>query len=155
MATQLQLRHGNTAQNDAFTGAPAEVTVDTQAKGLRLHDGTKQGGYHMPALVAFQLPSASNGNTWYRKYSDGWVEQGGIVIQSVGTTTTVTLPIPMSSTTYNIYTNCSSNNTELEVANWKSRTTTQITVSKTWLNQGTPVWTGGEVSWLVAGIAAN
>ena len=29
MATQLQLRRGNTAQTVVFTGAVAEVTVDT------------------------------------------------------------------------------------------------------------------------------
>ena len=28
-------------------------------------------------LVAAQYPSAANGYSWYFKYSDGWVEQGG------------------------------------------------------------------------------
>ena len=29
-------------------------------------------------LVDIQYPTAENNYTWYRKYSDGWVEQGGI-----------------------------------------------------------------------------
>ena len=27
--------------------------------------------------IEFQAPTAENGYTWYRKYADGWVEQGG------------------------------------------------------------------------------
>ena len=45
MTTQLQLRRGTAAQNDAFTGAEGEVTVDTTNKTLRVHDGTTQGGF--------------------------------------------------------------------------------------------------------------
>ncbi len=33
-------------------------------------------------VIEFQTPTAANGYTWYRLYSDGWVEQGGI--HSVG-----------------------------------------------------------------------
>lgn len=44
MATQLQLRKGTKIQNDAFTGAEAELTYDTTSKGLRIHDGETQGG---------------------------------------------------------------------------------------------------------------
>ena len=45
MATQLQLRRGTEAENDAFTGAQGEVTVDTTNNHLRVHDGTTSGGY--------------------------------------------------------------------------------------------------------------
>lgn len=44
MAKTLQLRRGTTAQNDAFTGAVGELSVDTTKKTLRLHDGTTAGG---------------------------------------------------------------------------------------------------------------
>ena len=44
MATQVQLRRGTKAENDAFTGVVGEVTVDTTSKQLRLHDGTTVGG---------------------------------------------------------------------------------------------------------------
>jgi hypothetical protein len=42
--TQLQLRRGNTAQTAIFTGAVAEVTVDTDKKTLIVHDGSTLGG---------------------------------------------------------------------------------------------------------------
>jgi hypothetical protein len=44
MATQVQFRRGTTTQNNAFTGAVAEITYDSDAKTLRLHDGTTAGG---------------------------------------------------------------------------------------------------------------
>lgn len=46
--TQLQLRRGTAAQNDAFTGAEGEVTVDLTNKCLRLHDNATQGGMIIP-----------------------------------------------------------------------------------------------------------
>lgn len=45
MARVLQIRRGTTAQNDKFTGRPGEVTFDTDAKTLRVHDGATLGGF--------------------------------------------------------------------------------------------------------------
>lgn len=47
MATQLQLRKGNTAQTAVFTGAVAEVTVDTTQKTVVVHDGVTAGGTYI------------------------------------------------------------------------------------------------------------
>jgi len=44
MSTQVQFRRGTTTQNNAFTGAVGELSVDTDLKTLRLHDGTTAGG---------------------------------------------------------------------------------------------------------------
>jgi hypothetical protein len=44
MAKQIQLRRGTEAENNAFTGALAELTVDITNKSLRLHDGVTAGG---------------------------------------------------------------------------------------------------------------
>jgi hypothetical protein len=54
MATELRLRRGTTAQNAAFTGAMAELTVDTQTKSLIVHDGVTPGGFRQatPGEVA-------------------------------------------------------------------------------------------------------
>lgn len=45
IATQVKRRRGTTAENDAFTGAEGEITVDTEKHQLRVHDGTTQGGF--------------------------------------------------------------------------------------------------------------
>ena len=47
MPTQLQLRRGTTSQNDSFTGAVGEVTVDTNSESLRIHDGSTAGGFEV------------------------------------------------------------------------------------------------------------
>lgn len=45
MATQVQLRRGNTSQTNAFTGAIAEITVDTDKNTIVVHDGSTAGGF--------------------------------------------------------------------------------------------------------------
>ena len=41
----IQIYRGTTAQNDAFTGAAGELTMDTTTNELRLHDGSTVGGH--------------------------------------------------------------------------------------------------------------
>ena len=41
---RVQLRRGTTAENNGFTGAVGEVTVDTQTNSIRVHDGATAGG---------------------------------------------------------------------------------------------------------------
>lgn len=101
MAKQLQIRRGTTAHNAVFTGAIGEMTVDTQRKDLRLHDGVKQGGYEIPTIIEQQLPSADNDYTWFIKYSNGWCEQGGYIPWSSGSKI-ITLPVEMADANYSI-----------------------------------------------------
>jgi hypothetical protein len=51
MSTQVQYRRGTGAQNDAFTGALAEITVDTTALTLRVHDGLTAGGSNIATVT--------------------------------------------------------------------------------------------------------
>ena len=44
MSRQIQIRRGTTAEHENFTGAIGEVTYDTTAKTLRVHDGQTVGG---------------------------------------------------------------------------------------------------------------
>ena len=52
MATQVQFRRGTTTQNNAFTGAIGEITYDSEAKTLRLHDGSTAGGGSIVTTLA-------------------------------------------------------------------------------------------------------
>ena len=47
MAKQVQLRRGTTAQHAGFTGAVAEITVDTDLNTIRVHDGSTAGGHRL------------------------------------------------------------------------------------------------------------
>lgn len=60
MATQLQLRRGDTEANDALTGASGELTVDTTLNQLRLHDGATAGGHTIGGGGASALDDLSD-----------------------------------------------------------------------------------------------
>jgi len=54
MPTQLQFRRGTTAQNNAFTGAAGEISVDETIDTIRVHDGTTAGGHEITQNAATQ-----------------------------------------------------------------------------------------------------
>lgn len=109
MARQIQIRRGTTLENENFTGAIGEITMDTDAKTLRVHDGETVGGIALARasdvmgdyVIETQLPTASNNYTWYRKYKSGWVEQGGYSDTKTDTIE-IFLIIPFADTNYNI-----------------------------------------------------
>ena len=47
MTTQVQFRKGTTPEHALFTGANAEITVDTKKKTAVVHDGTDVGGFEL------------------------------------------------------------------------------------------------------------
>lgn len=44
---QILFKRGNTAQNNAFTGDLGVITIDTQTRQIRVHDGVTSGGHAM------------------------------------------------------------------------------------------------------------
>jgi hypothetical protein len=54
MPTQVQFRRGTTTQNNAFTGAAGELSVDSTLNTLRLHDGSTAGGVTLVTLNGTQ-----------------------------------------------------------------------------------------------------
>ena len=80
MSKQWQIRRGTAAQNDAFTGAEGEVTMDTTHKSIRLHDGSTAGGYTaaymaMPGSTYDTLQWGASG-TDYVAPADGYFVVG-------------------------------------------------------------------------------
>ena len=47
MPTQVQFRRGTTAQNNSFTGAAGEISVNTSNNTIRVHDGATAGGFEL------------------------------------------------------------------------------------------------------------
>lgn len=81
----IQLFNGTTDEAVATVG-----TVVAQVGELNAH-----------RVIEFQAPTAENGHTWYRKYADGWVEQGGEANVAIGGTgTKVDFEIEMQDTKY-------------------------------------------------------
>jgi hypothetical protein len=91
MSTQVQYRRGTATENNSFTGALAEITVDTTNKTIRVHDGATAGGsniatvsYVTAAIGALSANSISSGTSNVRV-----VSSGGNVTTSVGGTADV------------------------------------------------------------------
>jgi len=80
MSTQVQFRRGTTTQNNAFTGAQGELSVDTDLKTIRLHDGTTAGG------GSTMLNNISTQTALYKTFSTGSVWQGNAVALAYGGT---------------------------------------------------------------------
>jgi len=59
MPTQLQLRRGNTAQTASFTGAIAEITVDTDKNTIVVHDGSTAGGHEISGSDEYARPHSN------------------------------------------------------------------------------------------------
>jgi hypothetical protein len=80
MSTQVQFRRGTTTQNNAFTGAIGEISVDTDLKTIRLHDGTTAGG------GSAMLNNVSSQTALNKTFSTGSVWQGNAVALAYGGT---------------------------------------------------------------------
>ena len=113
------------------------TTLDTRTTGM------------LDYVIESQTPTAENNYTWFKKYKSGWVEQGGFVAASAGSTAcSITLSIEMSSNVYSAigqvtesYTGASSGG-----INFYDFTTTSMKLNKN--NTNRAVW------WEVKGIAA-
>jgi hypothetical protein len=81
MAQVLQLRRGTTAQNDAFTGAIAEVSVDTDKNYIRVHDGVTMGGHELGDVFPATLPAAAS----VAGSDQVLIRQGGVTKQATKT----------------------------------------------------------------------
>ena len=82
-----------------FTHTAIENTAGLNAE---LFNGKADVSTVAHVVIEFQAPTASNNYTWYRKYADGWVEQGGKTTQTATSSVdaTITLPIEMQDTEY-------------------------------------------------------
>ena len=52
MPTQVQFRRGTTAQNNSFTGAAGELSVNTSNSTVRVHDGSTPGGSELATVAS-------------------------------------------------------------------------------------------------------
>lgn len=96
-------------------------------------------------VIAFQAPTAANNYTWYRKYADGWVEQGGI--KEAGPTT-INFPVTMANTDYWYIAKGNYNNTTGSYSSSHDCVMTKNTTNMV-LSTG-----GVSVCWQVNGMAA-
>lgn len=95
----------------------------------------------------------SDGASWYRKYSDGWVEQGGV---AKGMSGTITLFVTMVNTNYSIVANVKNGNDNSSGFTFQPRTptTTSIPYYCTYVHPNHSGGSSEQYSWEVKGYSA-
>ena len=93
MASQIQYRRGTNAQNIAFTGALAEITVDTTNGTIRVHDGITAGGSNVATVsyVTAQISALSANSITNGTSSVAVIASGGNIRSNVAGSTVQTI----------------------------------------------------------------
>ena len=142
---------------DIDFGQLSEALNDKADTDLRNVDTTAKAD----AVIDFQLPTASNNYTWYRKYKSGWVEQGGMNSYGTGTTsnTVIQLLVPMASSRYDTitsaYEGAAGSLCPVIAKPMDTSTATTLEVLCCYSDGGTLHAWGGRFTWQVSGMAAS
>lgn len=130
--------------------------------GIVVWNGLDAAGLHQRVakgheVIEFQAPTAENNYTWYRKYADGWVEQGGITATTSGNPASVTYPVVMSDSNYTLNVSAqtpqATSASTIHGCHYVAKETTRCTIVCLAGNSGG--WIAGNISWQVSGMAAN
>ena len=83
------------------------------------------------ALTVIDSWQSDDMTSWYRKWSDGWIEQGGSIITSASGFSTKTLVIPMINNKYQLLltTTDPDTNGKMNGTVWRNKTTNTFQVA--------------------------
>lgn len=131
-----------------------EIEVDIDQIAVDLNNKVDKGF----DIVEFQEPTAANNYTWYKKYRNGWVEQGGRIPGNVGGTYNVSMPVEMADTNYNFvgtgYKDSNDNGFVAACIDTTSMTTAGFRVYTRYAINGTTGSPSQGGQWQVSGMAA-
>jgi len=112
MATELKFRNGTTAQHATFTGAAAEVTVDTDKNTAVVHDGSTAGGFPLAREEANsglfakadtrEVAWTKTGNGTAETQTEIKVEVNGSLVE-IASGTSISMPTLSAGTDYAIW----------------------------------------------------
>lgn len=139
--------------SDINVGAITEALNDKSDRDLRNVDNVAGAD----AVIEFQLPTAENNYTWYRKYKSGWVEQGGIAITNGSNATPVTLLVEMTDANYRPFIQGRTGTDGYSNATWQVMpvsTATSTQTSTKFYAQASITGYNLDFGWRVEGVAA-
>lgn len=141
-----------------FESSPKAPSPATQSNGTDIATTAwvRSNTNNVVRLVARQDPTSSNNYEWYRKYSDGWVEQGGWIEGGENIASNVRFPVAMTNTYYSLSFGGtqSTNATSGESSSYRGifRDTGIVSARST---TGFTLGNGAKISWYVCGYAAQ
>lgn len=135
----------------------SDINVGAMAEALNDKMDRDAHNVQAPSAVVIekQDPSADSNYFWYRKYSDGWVEQGGLFTNSARLTQ-ITFPVVMANADY-----CALSNLQYGDSGWSATVTTCIaknsrtTTGLQILCYYNSSYNTGPICWRVSGMAAS
>lgn len=156
LSGQIELLGGTTTSNGAYIALYGQSCTEGYGYGQLLlrgadkgtmcdlivhpHNGVLINGQRVHTLAA----SWTSGANWYRKYSDGWIEQGGLIGARSGRDFAVTFHTAFTNTnytlTYGSSTGSVGNGSQSDRIIWSSRTTTGFTFQRTDSNATYASW---------------
>lgn len=89
---------GKTALVEVNALTPKVATLESKVAALENNPA-------VPSPSAYVIEARNNENNWYRKWSDGFIEQGGVVINAFWTNDSseyVTFPVAFKNIKYNL-----------------------------------------------------
>lgn len=142
--------------NEIDVGQFSEALNNKTDRDLRNVDTTSGAD----TVIEYQVPTAANNYTWYRKYKSGWVEQGGLAFGTGSTTaTSITLPVVMENNNYNVSTapfeGATTSLCPVQAKPLETKTATTLYILCVYIDASALYAWGGQFSWRVEGMAAN
>jgi len=121
---------------DDIGGSATEIGEITEALNNKVDKGHQ--------VIEYQAPTAGNNYTWYRKYADGWVEQGGKVQLNGGISSTnkrINFSIAMANTDYyrNVAQDANTGNVVVQEG-WQTTTGMTVGTVNSYATTGWTIW---------------
>ena len=117
--------------NDPYVPGGVSFFTRTPNSGINTNhtmEFRNDGSLRIDGKKLSYIPETWNkGSNWYRKYSDGWIEQGGEFTKKRDTNITVTFPVAFKNTDYTIATSQSAQMAEPPICSFTNKLTTGIT----------------------------
>lgn len=124
-------------------------TLTSSSVTINSKVGTKYVGGHF----VVESWKATDNTQWYRKYSDGFIECGGVVTVSPNFDKYVSLPISFTTTNYVLNASVLDADVDANVVSPKMRelTTTQFRIALNYASSNFAYYAGGDVAWYACG----
>ena len=87
------------AVNNGFEGTETEWLASLKGEKGDTGSSSSSGG---GSGASYIIETSYTDSSWYRIWSDGWVEQGGFIVTTSASSQIITLPVEMASNLFNI-----------------------------------------------------